>query len=373
MRNYAQLDDFISYDEREVWRSYIEEDVVPLWESAWRLHEFHSRLENEFDGRSLGSLRGDEQQLVLGGIAPRSDEVYRDRSLATFYKELFGVQLSDVQSWILAGEESDASVVDVTVEVETPQFIELVETVLDRLTAALSSQYLYQDYLEPDVDFRSLIEQPEELQELVETFYQQVLGFAVNHSYETFFVWSLNQVPRGFLEQAYPDVSFDASLMRDEFGLMSLEWNNPIESGTDVYAEYDILCFPEYNPEQQGTSFGGSICEVNEDIWGYFHDYDKESFRNAVDRFVNTAPDLKTEYWDRVENRVANVPDEWKQQDITIYYKNLSASTQSRSAAEQSSDSLMGLLDRVGPLLFLGLQEIRWVSDDSLRLNTRRN
>lgn len=40
-RTYAQVDDFVDYAEQEVWEEYIQETVVPLWETAWQLKECH--------------------------------------------------------------------------------------------------------------------------------------------------------------------------------------------------------------------------------------------------------------------------------------------------------------------------------------------
>lgn len=368
-RNYGQIDDFPSYTSKEEWEEYIKTTVVPLWESTWVIKEFHNRLQNEFDGRPFDTLSNTEKRLFLGGIEPRSDDPYRRRSIAAFYKALFGAQVTDLQSWILSNETGVEA--DVEIEVEESPFVEFAEKIHDCLTTALSAQYLYQDYLEPDVGFQNLLEQPDELRELVEECYQQILNFAVNNSYHTFFLWSLNQVPRHFLQQAYPDLEDRRALTQDEFGLMNLDWNNPIKRDSDIFDDYRILCYPEYNPNNQGNSFGGSICRANEIAWEYFHSRSKDQFRNALSQVFNMVPDLKEQYHDQVENRVTDVPDNWKNRNFTIYYKNLSASTEGRSNVEDSSESIMDLLDQAAPLLFLGLHKIGQVRDNRLNIEAR--
>lgn len=363
-RNYEQVDDFITYTDQDEWRLYIQEMVVPLWGSAWRLKKFHERLEQEFDGRSLEALTEREQQLFLGGVDARRDEGYRRNSLARFYKELFGARVADLQSWVLS-EGSDVQT-EVQIEVEETQYVEFASTIYDRLTRALSSQSLYHDWHEPDVGFEILINDADQLRALVEEFYEQVLAFAVNHSYYTFFLWSLNQVPRHFVETAYPEFDADQPFVRDQLGIQSLNWANPIKPDADIYQDYQILCYPEYDSSSDSQSFDGSVAKTNELIWWYFDDYSKEAFRDALSLYFGQVPNLKQQYKDRVTNRLGNVPDQWIDSRFNIYFKGLSASPESRSAAENGQASIMDLLDQAAPSLFLGLNKITQVYDDRL-------
>ncbi len=363
MRNYDQLDEFIAYTDRESWQTYIENTVVPLWESAWTLKEFHTQLQNELDGRQLDNLPANEQQLVLGGIDPRMDDVYRRNSLARFYRDMFAVQVADLQSWLLSeGNEVQTSV---EITVDKPHLVELADTLHEQLTRGLSSQYLHQDYFEPDVAVQTLLDSPEAVRDIVQDFYQNVLAFAVNNSHHTFFIWSLNQVPRHFLEKAYPQFEEVQQLIRDEFGLRELEWEYPIKPDAKIYDDYHLLCFPEYNPNNVGQSFGGAVCKANETIWYYFDDYSTEDFRNALTTYFNQVPNLKEEYRDRVEPRVTSAPDNWLNGRFDIHYNGLSAGT-STSDIEENPQSIMDLLDQAAPLLFLGLTKIRDVYDGRL-------
>lgn len=366
VRNYEQVDEFIAYTDQEEWRVYIEETVVPLWASAWRLKKFHEQLQQEFDERSLETLTDAEQQLFLGGVDARRDEVYRRNSLAQFYKELFGARVADLQSWVLS--EGSEMQTEVHIEVKETQFVEFASRIYDRLTRALSSQSMYHDWHEPDVEFEVLLEDADQLRELVEELYQRVLGFAVNHSYHTFFLWSLNQVPRHFVETAYSELDVDLSLVRDQFGLRNFEWKNPIKPDADIYQDYQILCFPEYDPASDSQSFGGSIARTNELIWSYFDSYSKEAFRDALSLYFNQVPNLKQQYKDLVTTRVGDVPESWIDSRFNIYFKGLSASTEGRSEAANSQDSIMDLLDQAAPVLFLGLNKVSQVYDDRLRV-----
>lgn len=364
-RTYAQVDGFVDYTEQSVWQEYIQETVVPLWEAAWQLKEYHRQLQHEFNGRRLETLSEREQQVFLGGVDPQRDEIYRQNSVAKFYKEFFGAQVTDLQSWLLSdGGEIQT---EVTVEVEDAQFIEFADGIHDQLTKALSSQTLYPEWQEPKVVFDSLLTSPEKVRNIVEQLYQCVLDFVANHSYPTFYLLSLNQTPRRFLREAYPEFDDTQSLVREQFGLTELDWPNPIKSDADIYSSYEILCFPEYNPNNKGRSFGGSITKTNEIIWDYFSDYSTQTFRDVLATYFNNVSDLKQDYKDRVANRVANVPKQWIEREFSIYFDGLSAATD-RSNVEASQNSIIDLLDQAAPLLFLGLNKITYVADDYLKI-----
>ncbi len=364
-RSYAQVDDFVDYREQGVWEEYIQETVVPLWGAAWQLKEYHRQLKHEFNGRRLETLSEREKQVFLGGIDPRRDKVYRRNSAAKFYKAFSGAQVSDLQSWLLS-EDGEVQT-EVTVEVRDPQFIKFSNVVHDQLTQALSSQTLYQEWQEPRVDFDSLLTSPDQVRDIVERLYQSVLDFVVNHSYPTFYLCSLNQTPRRFLQEAYPKFDDTQPLEREQFGLTELEWQNPIKPGTEIYDSYEILCYPEYNPNNRGRSFGGSIVRTNEQIWSYFSDYSTRTFRDVLSTYFNNVSNLKQDYEDRVANRIANVPEQWVGRNFSIYFNGLSAAT-NRSDVEDSKESIMDLLDQAAPLLFLGLNKITYMSDGHLKI-----
>jgi len=317
-RSYAQVDDFVDYTEQEVWVEYIRKTVVPLWEAAWQLKEYQRQLQNEFNGRRLETLSKRGQRVFLGGIDPRRDEVYRRNSVAKFYKVFFGAQVSDLQSWLLL--EGGEVQTEVTVEVKESQFIEFADEIHDQLTQALSSQTLYQGWQEPEVDFDSLLMSPDQVRKIVERLYQGVLEFVVNHSDPTFYLWSLNQTPRRFLQEAYHPFDDTQPLVREQFGVTVLDWKNPIKHDTEIYDSYEILCYPEYNPNNRGRSFGGSIAKTNEQIWSYFTDYSTQTFRDALSTYFNNVSDLKMDYEDRVANRIANVPEQWVGRKFSIHF-----------------------------------------------------
>ena len=366
-RTYAQIDGFVDYTDQNTWVTYIEETIVPLWETAWQLKEYHRQLHHEFSGRQLETLGEHERQAFLGGIDPRLDEVYRRGSLAKFYNDFFGAQVSDLQSWLLS--EGGEVKTEVTVEVEESQFIEFANDVHDQLTRALSSQTLYHGWHEPEVEFNMLLTTPEQARDIVERLYQGVLDFVVNHSYPTFYLSSLNQTPRRFLQEAYLEFDDTQPLVRDQFGLTELDWQNPIKPNTDIFDSYEILCFPEYNPNNRGQSFGGSIVKTNEQIWSYFNDYATQTFRDVLSTYFNNVSDLMQDYKDRVANRIAYVPEQWVGREFSIYFDGLSAATD-RSDVENSQESIMDLLDRAAPLLFLGLNKITYVSNDYLKIKS---
>lgn len=170
-------------------------------------------------------------------------------------------------------------------------------------------------------------------------------------------------VPPGSVSSVRRHAAVGAGAVRlDSVGLAE-----PDQVGRIYHSSYEILCFPEYNPNNQGRSFGGSIAKTNELIWTYFSDYSTQAFRDVLATYFNNVSDLKQDYEDRVANRVANVPEQWVGREFSIYFDGLSAATD-RTDVENSQDSIMDLLDRAAPLLFLGLNKITYVYDNYLKI-----
>jgi len=101
MSNYDSLSGFINYTDKEEWKKYIENYVLPLWKSASTIKEFYENLKSEFNNAFLQDIKEEDLPLLLGGVDPSEGEIYKKNSLARFYNRFFGLKLSDIQSWML--------------------------------------------------------------------------------------------------------------------------------------------------------------------------------------------------------------------------------------------------------------------------------
>ena len=356
MRNYDDIEGFINYTSENEWEKYIESYVIPLWKYSWILKGYWEELRNEFNALPFDEVREEEKPLILGGIVQR-DEIYTRNSLAKFYAKFLGMRLKDIQSWILQSQTGEM-LTEISVEVVETEFVKFVKEVFNLLDYGLLHQQLVTDFKEPELDCEGLKKEPEKVRELIKNFYQSILNISLNYNYGTFFLCSINQITYCYMRTAYPRINEVLDFLINEFGLTELEWNNPIKPESKTFRDYTIYCFPEYNPNTKGKSFGGAICTLNETIWRVFS-YSSE-IKNTLSILFGNIPNLKEEFKERIKSRLPERYYTW------IYFKGISASERSYADAEVGSKTIMDMLDENSPFLFTNLIKIDYVSDTTL-------
>ncbi|MGQ9507754.1 MAG: hypothetical protein ACUVTB_07885, partial [Candidatus Bathycorpusculaceae bacterium] len=309
--------------------------------------------------------------LLLGGVVPSREEVYRRNSLAKLYSKFFGLKLSDLQSWVLGGELTGTQL---KVIVEETAFIRFVNEIFKWSDRAVRYQTLV-EFSEPEVDHGELKGDPNKLKELISDFYQSTLNVSVNYNYHTFFLWSLKQIPYKFMKEAYPRIDQIINFLKTEFGLTPLRWKVPFNEDSNFYKEYTIWCWPEYNAQSdrggwcgpeysQSKSFGGSICALNEAIWKHLtKGYSPTDLEKTILEYFTIFPNLKEEYIAKVKDRVAGKIYSY------IYYRGITAA-EDRSKAGETNLTIMQMIDEISPHLFTGLAKIAYVGDDYISISS---
>jgi hypothetical protein len=366
MSNYDLLEGFIDYTNKDEWKNYIRNYVIPLWEKSLALKEFYENLKNEFQNVLLNEVNKKDLPLLLGGVIPRGEEIYKKNSLARFYNRFFGLKLSDIQSWVLGGELGG---IQPKVIVEETSFIRFVNEIYKWTDIALRNQTLV-EFAERSINYIELKEDSNKLKELIKDFYQAVLNISVNYNYGTFFLWSIKQITYRFMKAAYPRIDQIRDFLENEFGLEPFKWKAPFSKDSDLYKEYMIWCWPEYNaasdkggscgPEYtQRRSFGGSICVLNEIIWKYLtKGYSPTELEKLFTEYFSVFPYLKEEYVNRVKDRLPG-----GKIYSYIYYKGLMAA-EDRYRVGEANLTIMQMIDELSPYLFTGLAKIAYVGDD---------
>ncbi|MBD3215846.1 MAG: hypothetical protein GF311_24765 [Candidatus Lokiarchaeota archaeon] len=351
MKNYEELDDFFDYTDKNEWKGYIENQILPLWRNASRLKFFFDDLRQEFHNSKLNDIKENEKKLFLGGITPQNEIKYERDSLAKFYKNYFGLRIEDLKSWI-AQESYQEELLDINITIQETKFNEFFIDVFELLDYLIKYQNLVKNINSPDIDYEGLKNNPNQIKDIIIQFLQQILDFSINYNYKTFFLCSINQVHRHYLEKAYPNLQKILNLLRGEFGLNELLWNNPINANSKKFEDYKIFCFPEYNMNNEGKSFGGGICKLNQLIWEYFDDTD---FTNILKILLRNVPNLKEEYKDRISNEL---PENFHRD---VHYDNL--------IVRGSDKTIMEVLDENASFLFTNIKKISGVKEGNIWFN----
>jgi hypothetical protein len=370
INNYDEIKGFIEYTNREEWKNYIKNYIVPLWRNSLILKEFFENLKSEFQNVLLSDVAEKDLPLLLGGVIPTKEEIYRRNSLAKFYNRFFGLKISDLQSWILGGEISG---VQLKVIVEETAFIRFINEIFKWSERAIRYQTLV-EFIEPEINYKELKENNNNLKELIEDFYRSILNFSINYNYGTFFLWSIKQIPYKFMKEAYPRIDQVLDFLEIEFGLQQLRWKIPFAEDSTFYKYYTIWCWPEYNTQSdrggwcgpeysQGKSFGGSICVLNEIIWKYLtKGYYPTDLEKLFNEYFTVFPNLKEEYINKVKDRLEGKVYSY------IYYRGITAA-EDRSKVGETNLTIMQIIDEISPYLFTGLAKIVYVGDDYIQIS----
>jgi len=366
MQSYDDVEGFINYTDKDEWRKYIETYVLPLWNYSWILKEYWNQLREDFHGLLFEEVREEDIPLLLGGVIEGSER-YTKNSLAKFYAQFFGMRIKDIGAWLLQSRRGE-KLTNITVEVVETDFIKFVKTVFKILEVALSHQRLVTNFKEPELNYEELKRNSEKVKQLIKNFYQSLLNIALNYNYGTFFLCSINQVPYHYMKAAYPRIDEILDFLRNEFGLTELTWNNPIKPNTKTYKDYTIYCFPEYNPNNKGKSFGGAICVLNDLIWDVFSS--KTKTPEALSMLFVNVPNLKVEFKQRIKGKVPEI-----YFDNVHYDKDLVADARKmhidEGFLERYKESLLDILDENAPHLFLNMLKISEVSGNYIDFDSQ--
>lgn len=355
MKNYDEIENFIDYTDREYWRKYIEDFVIPLWENTILIIGYFDQLKFEFNNIPLNDVIEDyKKSLLLGGINPDIEELYTQNSLAKFYSRFFGLRLKDQKSWI-SQQRFGESLTDINIEVIETEFIKFVKEISGILDDGLRYQNLIEFPPEGIINYDEFNKDPIKVKDLISDFYQNLLKISLIQNYGTFFICSINQITYKWMQAAYPRIDKIIDFLQEQFELIELQWRNPIKPESKVFKEYTFYCFPEYNPKNTGKSFGGAICKLNE----YFLLSHSEELKNTLNIIFGNIPDFRQEYNGRIKSQL---PDHWNK---SIYYKGLMASYY-RGGIDESNETVMEMLDENMPFLFTHLIKIDYLDDDHM-------
>ncbi len=335
--------------------------MILLWRHSWILKEYCEELKDEFDTLPVNEVKEEDKPLLLGGIIQKDKLDYTINSLAEFYAKFFGLRLKDIQGWILQSQTCEM-ITEINVEVVETEFMKFVMEIFNLLDSGLQEQQLT-DFNEPEIHYDELKNDPNKVKEIIKSFYQSVLNISLNYNSGTFFLCSINQITYRYMKAAYPKIDDEVlDFLMDEFGLIELKWNNPIKPESKTFRDYTIYCFPEYNPNNKGKSFGGAICALNNRIWSIFSDsYEFPELKNTLEMLFGNIPNFKEKFGERIKNRLP------ERHYSSIYFKGITASES--SSVEVGNKTIMGMLDENSPFLFTNQIEINYVMDTVLSFN----
>jgi len=264
------------------WKEYIKKYVGNLHQSSRVLLELHQQLQDKIKEVNKGLIN-----LMLGGILP--DGTYDKYSSGKLIRRLFGLYI-DPHYWVSISSLKDIAL-DTKIEVlrEDSEFLEFLKEVNE-----LSEKILRKAEMRPSensetkVNIEEIINTPEKLLDLIEDFLKSIMGFVANYNRYTFFVISINHLPRFLIELLYPKLK---STFNDISSFLGLSiW----ERFKEECKELTLYGFDK-------ESIGGLIYSLNDLIWDKFNE---EKIKDVWEYVLEDAPELKKEYYSNIKQAI---------------------------------------------------------------------
>jgi hypothetical protein len=293
--------DFDTTDEGQ-WSPYFKNRMRGFAEEAKALHAFRQELVRKCDGMPFDKLQEqwDYSQVLLGGVNENGG--YRERSLAKLYKELLGLQFTDLKD-VVEKQRQDISPSTKVVVDDTPfaNFVakaaEEVETVLQQ---AQENDMIYDQEVGAEYDFHDLLSDQEKFAKLLSDFLYKLQNLLPNYNERALFVWTLPKTTNRYLSVAYPKLKDQKQWewLDDTLGLEPIFVPDIDETGENVeeleqqYTVYDY----------RDNSIGNRLVEFHRLVWDAFDGEVRESLRLAFPDVPNFKKEFLEEAHDKLDN-----------------------------------------------------------------------
>jgi len=265
------------------WREYVQKYVGDLYQSSRALLDLYERLQEKIKESDKGLIG-----LMLGGIL--EDGSYDKYSSGKLIRHLFGIYV-DPKYWASISRLKDL-VPENYIEVlkEESEFLDFLRKINELSEKILRKADLYSsEKFSLSMSVEDIVSDPEKLLDLIEKFLRSIMGFVANYNKYTFFVISVNHLPRFLIELLYPKIK---DTFEDISSFLGLDvWQRLGENSKDL----TLYRFPK-------DSIGGLIYSLNDLIWEKFNETPiKEVWEYAID----DVPELKKEYFKKSKEIIA--------------------------------------------------------------------
>ncbi|MDY6775797.1 MAG: hypothetical protein SV253_06940 [Halobacteria archaeon] len=376
------------YTDEGRWSPYFKNRMRGFAEEAKALHAFRQELVRKCDGMPFDELQEqwDYTQVLLGGVNENGG--YRERSLAKLYKELLGLQFTDLKD-VVEKQRQDISPSTKVVVDDTPfaKFVaKAVEEAEKVIQQAQENDMIYDQEVEAEYDFYDLLSDQEKFTKLLSDFLYKLQNLLPNYNERALFVWTLPKTTNRYLSVAYPKLK-DRKQWEWLEGTLGLE---PVfvpdidETGENVEEREQQYTVYDY----RDNSIGDRLVEFCQLVWDAFDGEVRESLRLAFPDVPNFKKEFLEEAHDKLDNIGWNTPDRLnfelsgeetrlklvgndekypgKKGDNTkaeyrisgvrldqLNYNGYSTSGNRSSGTEERNLSLLRVLDELSPGLFL--------------------
>lgn len=252
-------DEIINFDYINIgeWKEFIKTELIPLNSSVLQLINLRKyfRQLSQIEFKELFANNQNIQEIFLGGINKEGE--YNPNSLAKLYKDTIGIYIN-IKDWIVLCKEDGIDAISYIEcnynNLDFYEFIKEINSIIENLLIII-------DEKPPEInneEINKYLINPEILLNDLGDIFQLIINFSANCNYKTFFLINTRNIPRYYIELAYPRLINEFEEISKFLGLESKFLVESMEDNKD----YTIW-------GHKDNDFADLIYILNDLIWYY--------------------------------------------------------------------------------------------------------
>lgn len=291
------------YTDEGRWSHYFDTQIRNFAEQAKALHAFRQELVRKCDGMPFDELQEqwDYSHVLLGGVDENGE--YRERSLAKLYKELLGLQFTNLNDVVEKQRQGISP--STTVVVDDTPFATFVANAVSKTKTTLQQAHEHDLAYDPDVvaeyDFYDLLSDQENFTQLLTDFLYRMQDFLPNYNERALFLWTLPKTTTRYLSIAYPKLKDRESWewLDHSVGLEPVFVPDIDETGGNVEKREQQYTVYDY----RNGSLGDTLTDLYQLVWDAFDSEIRESLRLVFP----DVPNFKEEFLDEAHDKLDQI------------------------------------------------------------------
>ncbi len=256
MKNYDNIIGF-DYANIEEWKKFVKDEFLPLYNlilKLIKLRQYFKGLPND-NFLNLFRINKKIKEIFLGGL--NQDEEYNPNSIANLYKEVLGISLN-INEWIVYSKQKGIDSLDyVKIIFTKPKFLTFIKEIKNIMEKIFKIERIIPTEIFQE-DIKKFLDNPIFLFNELKTMYSLIVNISATYNYHTFFLLNIYNIPRFYIEMAYPK-------LKDRFNELSKFFG--IEQKYDLKTHTHKIDYTIWGHKEKG--FADLVFSLNNIIWNY--------------------------------------------------------------------------------------------------------
>ncbi|ACX72219.1 conserved hypothetical protein [Methanocaldococcus vulcanius M7] len=284
MESYYDTIPNFRYWDVNAWRKYVQEYIVPMYETTKCLLDFKNEL-SFYVGMSLENVNQSNNYLMpffIGGIDEEGN--YKENALAKLIYLMFGIYVDAkefVNTMELTGEEGLKDIKVESKDMDNWPFIKFLEKINKHSLEIIKKLNID---VQPSIKVEDILKNPDKILDVLKELYKACVSFNASYNYYTFFILSSYGIHFRYLISAYPKLNEHFEEIKEFLGFCPMFV--PDVDNSTIKKYYTILRYEK-------DSIGDNLFKMQLHLWNSF---EKSEIHEVFKYIVEKPENLKEKY-----------------------------------------------------------------------------